>query len=149
MSEQAILGMRANNQEPPAPLFPDEVLRQSVGEHEPRRSNMNHVAPAVLLTRPIIDGANVEELAQVLEPPHVDSYSAVTALRGMRRISCIARTATGGGFPARIITAPARDLPSRVLVDPLCDIGRSAQDALGERTVPIVFKVPFLTQTRL
>src|SRR3984893_17449217 len=53
--------MRTNDQEPSAPLFPEEVLRQPIRQHRAGCSDMNHVPSAVLLAQTIIDGADVEE----------------------------------------------------------------------------------------
>src|SRR5262249_55780619 len=53
--------MRADKQEPSAPLFPDEILRQSIRQHGTGWSNVDHIASAVLLAQPIVGRAYVEK----------------------------------------------------------------------------------------
>src|SRR5262249_2784411 len=56
---ELVLGMGTDDQQPSAPLLPDQVLRQSVGQHRPCWSSMNHIGAAVLLPQSIVDRADI------------------------------------------------------------------------------------------
>src|SRR5262249_49106847 len=46
---QLVLHMGTDDQKPSAPLLPDQILRQSVGQHRPCWSSMNHIGATVFL----------------------------------------------------------------------------------------------------
>ena len=53
--------VRADYEEPFSPPFPDEILRQPVGQHRAGRRGVDDVGAAVLLAQPVVDRADVEE----------------------------------------------------------------------------------------
>jgi hypothetical protein len=61
IAKELVLGMGTHDQQPSAPLFPDEVLCQCIGQHRARWSDMDHVASAIFFAQPIVGRADVEE----------------------------------------------------------------------------------------
>ena len=53
--------MGAEHQKPFAPLLPDQILRQPIGEHGAGRRDMHDIAAAFLLAQNIVAGADVED----------------------------------------------------------------------------------------
>ena len=53
--------MRALDQQPFAPLLPDEILREPVGQHGARRRDMNDIGAAVFLAQTLVGRGDVEE----------------------------------------------------------------------------------------
>ena len=60
LCEKLVLRMRALDEQPAAPLLPDQILREPVGEHGARGRDVNNALAAVFLAQPFVRRRDVE-----------------------------------------------------------------------------------------
>ena len=58
---ELVIVVRADHEQPAAPLFPHQILRETVGEHRAGRRDVDHVGAAVLLAQPLVGRSDVEQ----------------------------------------------------------------------------------------
>src|SRR5262249_34200262 len=59
--EKLVALVRTNDKKPAHPLFPYEVLRQTVSQHRSGRRGMNDISPAILLPKTVIGRGGIEK----------------------------------------------------------------------------------------